>query len=67
MKRGPARANVSHQSEEEAFRRRQLVLAFAWLGGWWAFTLALGWMILGGSFAAPMNLQPPAALTYLLF
>lgn len=67
MERRPVRAAVSRQSGEEAFRRRQLVLAFAWLGGWWAFTLALGWTILGGSFAAPVNLQPLAALASLLF
>jgi hypothetical protein len=47
-------------------RRLSLFFALAWLSAWWAFTLSLGWVIMGGSFT-PLPLEPVTSLASRLF
>lgn len=47
-------------------RRLSLFFALAWLSAWWALTLSLGWVIMGGSFA-PLPLEPVSSLVSRLF
>lgn len=48
-------------------RRRQLFFALVWLGGWWTFTVSIGWKILGEFFASPISLEPLSSLASRLF